>query len=54
MIGRAKVVVLNQGVEKPSDVDGIVYIPYPDGNWQLELGQEMGAAGLDVDLNRLD
>jgi len=53
-LGRAKVVVLNQGVEKPSDVDGIVYIPYPDANWQLKLGQEMRAAGLDVDLNRLD
>ena len=47
-------VVLNQGVEKPSDVDGIVYIPYPDANWQLTLGQEMRAAGLDVDLNRFD
>ncbi len=52
-LGRGSVAVLNAGVERPSDVDGIAYISFPAGNWQVKLGQEMDAAGVAVDLNRL-
>jgi predicted nucleotide-binding protein len=53
-LGRGKVAVLNRGdVEKPSDVSGVLYIPYPEGNWQVSLAQEMKAAGLEVDASRL-
>ena len=39
-LGRGKVAVLNRGdVEKPSDVSGVLYIPYPDGNWQISLAR---------------
>jgi predicted nucleotide-binding protein len=41
-LGRDRVVVLNKGgVEQPSDVAGIVYISYPDGNWKMELAREL-------------
>jgi predicted nucleotide-binding protein len=39
-------------LEKPSDIDGLVYIPR-HGNWKLDLANEMRAAGLPVDTNRL-
>jgi predicted nucleotide-binding protein len=46
--------MLGKDVEKPSDIDGIVYTVMDSGGaWKLELGREMRAAGLDVDLNRL-
>jgi predicted nucleotide-binding protein len=52
-LGRHRVAVLNSGVEKPSDVDGLVYIGYPAGNWQVELGKELHEAGVLVDMARL-
>ncbi len=40
------------GVELPSDVSGLAYIPLDDhGAWRLQLARELKAAGLDVDLN---
>jgi predicted nucleotide-binding protein len=33
-LGRDRVTVLNSGVEKPSDVDGLAYIDYPASNWK--------------------
>ena len=54
-IGRKRVcALLKGGVERPSDYDGVIYIPLDDfGGWQMELAKEMRAAGLPVDLNRL-
>lgn len=52
-LGRNRVAVLNSGVKKPSDVDGLVYIGYPAGNWQVELAKELHAAGVPVDMIRL-
>jgi len=41
-------------VEIPSDIDGVLYIPFDAGDvWRLLLAKEMKAAGLPVDLNRL-
>ena len=37
-------------VEKPSDYDGVLYIPLDDsGGWKMELIKELKAAGFDVD-----
>lgn len=48
-LGRKKVIVLIKGdVEKPSDVGGVAYIDYPQGNWKHELSRELAALGLSV------
>jgi predicted nucleotide-binding protein len=52
-LGRGHVAVLNNGIEKPSDIDGIAYLSYPEGNWKVELAKEMHAAGIAVDMHRL-
>jgi predicted nucleotide-binding protein len=42
------------GVELPSDVSGMLYIPVEDGvGWMLKVATELKAAGIDVDLNRI-
>ena len=41
------------GVELPSDVSGMLYIPVDDGGgWRLKVAAELKAAGIDVDMNR--
>ena len=52
-LGRAKVCALyKEGVEIPSDIHGVLYVPYDAGNgWRLKLASEIKAAGLAVDLN---
>jgi predicted nucleotide-binding protein len=54
-LGRERVAVLYEsGVERPSDIDGLVYIPFDEaGGWKLQIAREMRGVGLDVDLNRL-
>ena len=54
-IGRKRVCALVQGdVEKPSDYDGVLYIPLDDsGGWKIELIKELKAAGFDVDANQV-
>lgn len=54
-LGRHRVAALvAPSVEIPSDIDGILYIPYdPAGAWELPLAREMKSAGLPIDLNRL-
>jgi len=54
-LGRAKVCALVKGdVEKPSDIDGIVYIDMDDKNaWELRVVKELQAAGYDADANKL-
>jgi predicted nucleotide-binding protein len=52
--GRARVAVLyDEGVELPSDYQGIVYISLSDETWRYRLLKELKAAGLDYDLNKL-
>jgi predicted nucleotide-binding protein len=52
-LGRDRVCALwADGVELPSDVLGVQYIELRTG-WELELGRELRAAGLDIDMNKL-
>jgi predicted nucleotide-binding protein len=53
--GPAAVCALYQrGVELPSDVSGMLYIPVGDGiDWMLRVATELKAAGIDVDMNRI-
>ena len=47
--------LLKAGVTKPSDIDGILYIPMGDSGdetWRLILVRELKAAGMAVDANR--
>lgn len=54
-LGRRRVAVLvDAGVEKPSDLDGIVYVQFDAaGAWKRTLMKEIEAAGLTVDHNRI-
>lgn len=54
-LGRNRVCALvEEGVEYPGDLSGVVYIPIdPNGAWRIKVANEMKAAGLDVDLNKL-
>jgi predicted nucleotide-binding protein len=50
ILGRSHVcVLLHPQVEKPSDVDGIVYINFDDnGAWKAELFRELSQAGFNI------
>ena len=54
-LGRTRVAVLYEAdVEMPSDYSGVLYIRLEDrGGWPFQLGKEINAAGIAVDLNRL-
>lgn len=54
-LGRHRVAVLvDAEVEKPSDVDGIVYVEFDAaGGWKRTLMREIEAAGFKVDHNRI-
>ncbi len=54
-LGRARVaLLLEEGVDQPSDTDGIVYIRLDrNGGWKLPLAQELNSAGVAVDFNAL-
>lgn len=54
-LGRGKVCCLYvEGVEKPSDYDGVLYVPYGDtGKWRDQLAKELTAAGMAVDSEKL-
>lgn len=54
-LGRGRVCVLyKEGVELPSDMQGILYVSMNNPNeWQLQLAKEMKQAGLPIDLNKL-
>ena len=53
-LGRHRVCALvDDGVEIPSDYQGVIYIPADSGGkWKMELVRELKAAGLEVDANR--
>lgn len=59
-LGRKKVAVLlpqlDKGVmERPSDIDGLIYIPFTDSveDAKLQLAKELNKQGLQIDLNSL-
>lgn len=53
LLSRSHVVVLyEENVEKPSDISGILYIPYNDA-WKLELVKELKACGYNVSADDL-
>lgn len=54
-LGRERVVALVQdGVETPGDMSGVVYIHLDSGKtWQYDVASEMQALGLDVDKNKI-
>jgi predicted nucleotide-binding protein len=54
-LGRERVVILHeQGVELPSDINGVLYVPLDSGGaWRNAVARELEAAGLDVDLKAL-
>ena len=53
-LGRERVCPLFKGeIEKPSDIDGVVYVPMDSEDWKLRLGQEMKNAGFPVDMNKI-
>ena len=53
-LSRKRVCALVKGnVEKPSDYDGVLYIPLDDlGAWEMGLIKELKTAGFNVDANR--
>lgn len=53
-LGRERVCALHKGnVEILSDYEGVIWEPMDSDAWPFNLAREMGAAGLDVDLNKL-
>lgn len=54
-LGRGHVFILKEeGVEVPSDIDGVVYNPLdPGGAWKYLLGRELKMAGYKVTLDNL-
>jgi predicted nucleotide-binding protein len=54
-LGRQRVaVLLEPGVERPSDIDGLVYVELDGaGAWKYKLAAEMASAGLQVDYSRI-
>lgn len=55
MIGRPKVfLLLENGVEKPGDIDGVVYTIYDNGGaWRLDLVKELKDCGYEVSADSL-
>jgi predicted nucleotide-binding protein len=52
-LGRKRVAVLcAPGVERPSDLQGLVYIPL-EGDWERRLVRELVKAGFDYSLDKL-
>jgi hypothetical protein len=50
--GSRVAVLYEKGVELPSDLGGAPYIPLDArGAWKLDLGRELPAVGISVDLN---
>ncbi len=53
-LGRKRVsVLLDKGVEEPSDLNGLVYISLDGGSWRYELLRDVQAAGIPVDYSRI-
>lgn len=54
-LGRENVCILvEQGVELPGDISGLVYVPLDDsGAWKLQLAENMKKRGFDIDMNKV-
>lgn len=57
-LGRKRVVAIfeqTSNFEKPSDIDGVIYIPYnaSDSKWQFDLAKELLEVGYQIDANML-
>jgi predicted nucleotide-binding protein len=51
-LGPERVAALVKGnVERPSDLDGVVYISLDQSHWKAALGKELQAAGFKIDWN---
>lgn len=49
-LGRGRVAAINDaGIEIPSDLAGVLYIPHSASDWKNQLMREMKAAGLEFD-----
>lgn len=58
LLGRSRVAILlnaQDKMERPSDIQGLIYIPYKDSVKEaaLQLAKEMNAQGLKIDLGKL-
>jgi len=58
ILGRSRVAILLKGQEKmerPSDIQGLIYIPFKDSvrEASLQLAKEMNAQGLHIDLGKV-
>lgn len=54
-LGRSRVAILfEEGVELPSDLNGVIWIPVDDADaWKFHLAKELRAGRIDVDMNRV-
>ncbi|HOC92745.1 MAG TPA: nucleotide-binding protein [bacterium] len=54
-IGRERVcIIYEEGVELPSDYDGVVYVPMDSGGaWKFTLAKEMKQVGFNIDMNKV-
>ncbi len=54
-LGRKRVCALSKGdVERPSDCDGILYVPLDnEDGWKMQLLRELKAAGFGIDANQV-
>lgn len=53
-LGRQRICPIFKGkIEKPSDIDGVIYVSMDGENWKLKLGQEIKNAGFPVDMNKI-
>ena len=52
-LGRSRVCPLvREPLERPSDIHGVVYIPFDEGNWKIHLVKELKNLGFEVDANK--
>ena len=54
-LGRGKTCIITQpDIEKPSDIDGVVYIPFDNnGGWKFDVAKELKEAGFSFDFNNI-
>lgn len=53
-LGRDRVCAIKKGdIEQPSDLFGVVYIDYNSGDWRRLLANEIQAAGVELDWNKV-
>lgn len=53
-LGRDRVfLLLDKGVDKPGDLDGIIYHPTDNETWKYDLVKELRSSGYNVDANKI-